>query len=153
MSKKNTYKEQPQHPKWRKFRNTAALIFTAGLILFFAIRFYYPFGEGVKTGQLNYVVYKGVIFKTYEGKLIQSGFRSNKSGGLQSNEFVFSVTDKDIAEKLMKAGGQVVELRYKEYFGTLPWRGYSKFIVKEIISIEPKEGDITHDYPPVNPQQ
>ena len=39
-------------------------------------RFFFVFGEGVKSGELNYVVYKGVLFKTYEGKLIQTGIRS-----------------------------------------------------------------------------
>lgn len=141
-----------KHPKWRKLRNITIIVSIIGFALFFTIRFYYPFGEGVKTGQLNYVVHKGVLFKTYEGKLIQSGFRSNREGGLQSNEFVFSVTNKDIAERLMKAGGQIVELRYKEYFGTLPWRGYSKFIVNEIISIENDHPNNTNNYPPVVPQ-
>ena len=27
-------------------------------------RFFFVFGEGVKSGELNYVVYKGVLFKT-----------------------------------------------------------------------------------------
>lgn len=136
--------------KFRKTRNIILVVLVAALAIFFAIRFYYPFGEGVKTGQLNYVVYKGYIFKTYEGKLIQTGFRSNAQGGLQSNEFEFSVVDKEIAEKLMHAGGQIVELRYKEYFGALPWRGYSKYIVNEIINIEPAtSASGTESLPPV----
>ena len=52
------------------------------------------FGEGVKSGELNYVVKKGYIFKTYEGKLIQSGFRSRTPGTVQSYEFEFSVGDR-----------------------------------------------------------
>lgn len=43
-------------------------------------RFFFVFGEGVKSGELNYVVYKGVLFKTYEGKLIQTGIRSKPPG-------------------------------------------------------------------------
>ncbi len=27
-------------------------------------------------------------------------------------------------------------LHYKEYFATLPWRGYTKFVVDSIVSIE-----------------
>ena len=111
------------------------LVLLAGLSVFIGIRFYYPYGEGVKAGQLNYVVYKGVVFKTYEGKLIQSGFSTNASGGMQSNEFSFSVTNTEIAQKLMHSGGKIVELHYKEYFGKLPWRGYSKYIVDEIVNI------------------
>ena len=123
--------------RWRKFRNIAIIVIIVGLVVFCAIRFYYPFGEGVKTGQLNFLVYKDVVFKTYEGRLIQSGIQTNSVGGIQSNEFNFSVTDKAIVEQLMRVGGQIVELRYKEYFGALPWRGYSKYIVDEIISITP----------------
>jgi len=133
---------------FRKFRNVMLIIIVLGLILFVGIRYYYPFGEGVKTGQLNYVVYKGIIFKTYEGKLIQSGFQSNKPGAIQSNEFNFSVTDAQIADSLMRVGGQIVELRYKEYFGSLPWRGYSKYIVDEIVSITPLNQTPVTNYPP-----
>ena len=103
----------------------------------FYFRFYFVFGEGVKSGELNYVVYKGVLFKTYEGKLIQAGIRSQGAGTIQSNDFEFSVEDERIAKELMLKGGQVVELHYKEYFGTLPWRGFTKYVVDSIIHVEP----------------
>ncbi|OFX55121.1 MAG: hypothetical protein A2W86_02835 [Bacteroidetes bacterium GWD2_45_23] len=110
------------------------LIVTLGIFVY--VRYYYVFGTGVKSGELNYLVYKGVIFKTYEGKLIQSGFRADKPGGLQSNQFDFSVEDEKIAKQLMVSGGKMVQLHYKEYFATLPWRGYTKFVVDSIVSIE-----------------
>lgn len=104
--------------------------------IFFYARYNYVLGEGVKAGELNYVVKKGYIFKTYEGKLIQAGIRSKQTGNIQSNEFEFSVEDKAIAEKMMLNSGKFFELRYKEYTGVLPWRGYSPFVVYEIISIK-----------------
>ena len=139
-------------PKKRKSRKAIAL-FIGILILvlgtFIYVRFYYVFGTGVKTGELNYLVYKGVVFKTYEGKLIQTGFRADKPGGLQSNQFDFSVVSEDIANRLMLSGGKNVQLHYKEYFGVLPWRGYTKFIVDSIVSIEePKAGDFPEDLAP-----
>lgn len=106
-----------------------------GLGIWGWIQFYRPFGEGVKAGELNFVVKKGYIFKTYEGKLIQSGIRSRMTGSIQSNEFDFSIESNEIAEKLMLSGGKEVSLHYKEYLGTLPWRGYNKYIVDSIISI------------------
>lgn len=118
----------------KKFWIISSLVVVLALALFVYIRFYYVFGEGVKAGDLNYVVYKGVVFKTYEGKLIQSGFRGKQAGTIQSYEFEFSVEDKELAEELMRRGGQTVELHYKEYFGAIPWRGYSKFIVDGIVS-------------------
>lgn len=114
-----------------------SLVLIVGLAIAFYIRFYYVFGEGVKTGQLNYVVKKGYIFKTYEGKMIQSGFQTVRPGSIQSNEFVFSIENPRIADSLMKMNeSKEVSLRYKEYFGAIPWRGYSKFIVDSIISVK-----------------
>lgn len=106
--------------------------------IFAYFRFYFVFGEGVKSGELNYVVYKGVVFKTYEGKLIQSGIRSQKAGTIQSYEFEFSVEDPELARELMTKGGETLELHYKEYFGALPWRGFTKFIVDSIVSAKPR---------------
>ncbi len=98
--------------------------------------YFYVFGEGVKSGELNYVVKKGNVFKTYEGKLIQSGFRSKAAGTIQSYEFEFSVVDDSIANTLMQNSGNYFDLHYKEYKGTLPWRGFSPYIVDKIIKME-----------------
>jgi hypothetical protein len=126
-------------PKKRRNRKGLSLflgILILALSIFIYFRYYYVFGTGVKSGELNYLVYKGVVFKTYEGKLIQSGFRADKPGGLQSNQFDFSVEDDEIAKLLMISSGKNVQLHYKEYFGTLPWRGYTKFIVDSIVTID-----------------
>ena len=112
----------------------AVLVFS--IWVFF--KFYFVFGEGVKAGELNYIVYKGYIFKTYEGKMIQSGIRSQTAGSIQSYEFPFSVVDKQVADSLMRCSGKSVELHYKEYLGVLPWRGVNKFVVDKIVSVKEK---------------
>ncbi len=78
--------------------------FTIGLLVLLIVgggifwwRHYYVFGEGVKAGDLNYLVKKGYIFKTWEGKLIQTGFKTPVPGAIQSNEFQFSITDERVA--------------------------------------------------------
>ena len=112
-----------------------AILVLAGFIYF---KFYFVFGEGVKAGELNFVVYKGYVFKTYEGRVIQAGFGKGKGtnpGVIQSYEFDFSITDKAIADSLMRCGGKTVELRYKEYLGALPWKGQQKYIVDGIIAV------------------
>ena len=126
----------PKKKKSRKYLKWFLGVLIVALGIFVYVRYYYVFGTGVKSGELNYLVYKGVIFKTYEGKLIQSGFRADKPGGLQSNQFDFSVEDEKIAKQLMVSGGKMVQLHYKEYFAALPWRGYTKFVVDSIVSIE-----------------
>ena len=107
------------------------------LLFLFWWNYYFVFGEGVKSGELNYVVKKGNIFKTYEGKLIQSGFSSKTPGAIQSYEFEFSVVNDSIASVLMNNSGNFFDLHYKEYKGSLPWRGYSEFIVDRIVSMKP----------------
>jgi hypothetical protein len=120
----------------KKALSFVVVLAVLALGVFGYVRYYYVFGEGVKTGTLNYVVYKGMIFKTYEGKLIQSGLRAGAAGAIQSYEFEFSIEDPAIAEQLMLEGGENVELHYKEYFAPLPWRGYTKYIVDQIIAVD-----------------
>lgn len=113
------------------------LILVLGFAIWFFIKFYFVFGSGVKAGEMNFFVYKGYIFKTYEGRLIQAGYNSkNGNGVIQSNEFNFSVKDRNVAHQLERCAGKRVELHYKEYFGTLPWRGMSKYVVDSVLSVE-----------------
>ena len=123
-----------------KIITITSIVLVLALAAFVFFRFYFVFGEGVKAGQLNQVMYKGYIFKTYEGRLIQSGFKGQKgTNSIQSNEFNFSVVDKAVADSLMRCSGKTVELHYKEYLGALPWRGMEKYVVDGIISV--REGD------------
>lgn len=100
------------------------------------MRYYFVFAEGVKSGYLNYAVYKGNLFKTYEGKLIQEGFAKTKTGsGMQSNEFEFSIENKKIFQQLEVNSGKHFELHYREYHNALPWRGNTVYIVDSIVNM------------------
>ena len=122
----------------RKFAVIATVIVILILAGWIYWRYYFVFAEGTKAGVLNTIQKKGYLFKTYEGKLIQAGFRSKTAGSIQSYEFEFSVTDDSIANVLMNNSGNHFDLHYKEYKGALPWRGYSPFIVDKIISMKPE---------------
>ena len=101
------------------------------LVPFIYWRFYYVVADGTQAGMLNVFQKKGLIFKTYEGKLIQSGFKAN----IQSNEFSFSVTNPGLADQLMKLSGKELNLHYKQYLGSLPWRGMQQNIVDSIYEV------------------
>jgi hypothetical protein len=107
------------------------------LAVFVYWRYFFIFSEGTKAGQLNTFQKKGIIFKTYEGKLIQSGFQAN----VQSNEFDFSVESETIAQQLLQNAGREMDLHYKRYFGTLPWRGMQSYIVDSIYAIRNAKGE------------
>lgn len=112
----------------------AALLLVTGIVWY---RYYFVFGEGVKSGVLNYAVKKGNVFKTYEGKLIQQGFGANsKTGSLTSYEFEFSIEDEAIFKQLEVNNGKTFDLHYKEYHGVLPWRGNTQYIVDKVINMK-----------------
>lgn len=112
------------------FRNVIIIIILC-LGIFFYFRFFWVFGTGTKAGTLNTFMKKGYMFKTYEGKIIQSGFRQN----IQSIDFNFSVQSESVAEVLLNNAGKEVEVRYKEYLGALPWRGMEKYVVDSVYAV------------------
>lgn len=127
----------------KKFFRIVLLLIIATLAVFIYIRYYFVLGEGVKSGELNYCVKKGYIFKTYEGKLIQTGIRSLSPNTIQSYDFEFSVTNENVAKTLMANSGMVFDLYYKEYKGSLPWRGFSRYVVDSIVAMkDPRNGNI-----------
>lgn len=127
----------------RKFLRIFLIVLVLALIVFVYVRYFFVLGEGVKSGELNYCVKKGYVFKTYEGKLIQSGIRSLSPNTIQSYDFEFSVVDEKIAKVLMSNAGKTFDLYYKEYNGTLPWRGFSRYIVDSIVAMkDPGNGNI-----------
>jgi hypothetical protein len=127
----------------RKFFRIFLLLLVLALGIFIYVKYYFVLGEGVKSGELNYCVKKGYIFKTYEGKLIQSGIRSLSPNTIQSYDFEFSVVNEKVAKTLMENSGKVFDLYYKEYNGALPWRGFKKYIVDSIVAMkDPSNGNI-----------
>ena len=135
------YSEKPQKGIGRKILTTLSIVVVLAAAAFVFFKFFFVFGTGVKAGELNLFVYKGYVFKTYEGRLIQAGYNSkNSNNTIQSNEFNFSVKDEKVAKQLERCTGKVVELHYKEYLGTLPWRGMTKYVVDSVYSVSPSVG-------------
>lgn len=116
--------------------STIALL---ALAVFIFVKFCFVYSEGTNEGDINYFQKEGFIFKTYEGKMIQTGYNSkNPAATIQSNEFKFSVVDDNVARKIDECSNQQVKLHWKRYLGTLPWRGNSQFIVDSVMSASPR---------------
>ncbi|MCR4569104.1 MAG: hypothetical protein K5661_01745 [Bacteroidales bacterium] len=116
---------------------TITIIILALLAGFCYFKFWWVFSDGTKTGELNSLTYTGYIFKTYEGEIILTGYGSkNSAGTVQSKNFKFSVADEKVAEQLSQMTGHRVTVHYKEYKGTLPWRGYERSIVDSVTELE-----------------
>ena len=111
----------------------SGLLVLAILAGVFYFKFLWVFSDGTKTGELNSLTYTGYIFKTYEGEIILTGYgNKNSNGTVQSKNFKFSVSNKEVAEKLRQMTGLRVTVHYKEYKGRLPWRGYERAIVDSV---------------------
>jgi hypothetical protein len=130
----------------KKFLKISIPVLIIILVVIFWWRYYFVFGEGVKTGNLNFIVKKGYVFKTWEGRIIQEGFKTPAPNQMQSNEFEFSIFDDQIAQILERYNGKFVELRYKEYLNAIPWRGNSNYIVTEILKVEDSANHETLPY-------
>lgn len=133
------------------------VIFFTILILVLAVsgyvywNYYKTYDEGRREGVLYSFSRKGDVFKTYEGVIIQPGLRSARTGGLNTNEFHFSVTDESVADSLQKCLGKQILVHYNQYRKTLPWRGENnnndnkdkgQYIVDNILTVK----DATNAY-------
>ena len=127
----------------------SVLLIGLGLFVFF--KFFFVYSEGTNEGDINYFQCEGFIFKTYEGKMIQTGYNShNTSATIQSNEFKFSVVDERVAQQIDNNSSRQIKLHWKRYLGTLPWRGNSQFVVDSIISVRqvaPQVEDVLQEMP------
>ena len=120
-----------------KVLTTILSVVLLGLAIFVYVKFFFVYSEGTNEGDINYFQREGFVFKTYEGKMIQTGYNShNTSATIQSNEFKFSVVDERIAEQIDSNSSRQIKLHWKRYLGTLPWRGNSQFVVDSIISVK-----------------
>ena len=109
--------------------STILVLAFAGFVFF---KWFFVYSEGVNDGDINYFQKEGIVFKTYEGKLILTGVTTTSEGRLKSNELKFSVKDPRIAEQIFNSTTNPVKLGWKGYLGTLPWRGKSRCIVDSV---------------------
>ncbi|MFL0095910.1 6-phosphogluconate dehydrogenase [Tenacibaculum maritimum] len=106
-----------------------ALIILAIILMtasYYAFIYYVPYSEGVRSGELIKISYKGVAVKTWEGEISQ--------GISGAQIFAFSVEDKkkQVIKDLEKFQGRYVKVTYKERFGTFFWLGDTKYFVTKV---------------------
>ena len=106
----------------------AVLIIIIGVGAFF---FWGTYEEGVMAGKVLRISEKGIIFKTYEGKLNLETFGALKGASPIAESFDFSVerSQKDVIKLLEEVAlsGERINLHYKKRYMTLPWRGNTKY--------------------------
>lgn len=130
--------------KYLIFISLGILLVLSGWLYY---RYWFVYSEGTRVGILYKFSKKGTIFKTYEGEMLLPGMGNKKAtaGNMTTNNFLFSVRDEELAKKLMSLQGMELELHYKNYNSSLPWRGDSydkedgQFVVDKMIKIKNKD--------------
>lgn len=109
-------------------------------LIFFLVRCQY-FNPEVRStkGVVVDVVLQGTVFKTYECTFNEIDTQS--PNGIVKKEFKFSVTNDSIAKTLneLKQTNIPVQIFFREYRSSLPWRGDTKFVADSIITMLPLE--------------
>jgi hypothetical protein len=94
------------------------------------------YDSGVMAGKVLRISEKGVLFKTYEGKINLETFGALKGASPIAESFDFSVeTDqKELIKELevVALSGERVNLRFIKRYVSFPWRGDTKYFVTKI---------------------
>ena len=98
--------------------------------------YFVTFSEGYRAGELIKISKRGLLFKTWEGRLSQ--------GVSEEQQFNFSVekSDQDIVDKLKELQGERVKLTYIERYGTFYWLGDTKYFVKGVEALPKGENTL-----------
>ncbi|QWX82626.1 6-phosphogluconate dehydrogenase [Cellulophaga sp. HaHaR_3_176] len=93
---------------------------------YYAFVYFVPYSEGIRSGELIKISYKGVAIKTWEGEISQ--------GISGAQIFSFSVLDKDeeVIKLLQEYQGQYVKMSYIERYRTFLWLGDTKYFVTSV---------------------
>lgn len=91
------------------------------------------YSEGQRSGELRKMSHKGIVFKSWEGSLLQSGgYVRNREGSGGPDVWAFTVPDAAIAQRLeAMPDGAKVTLTYRQWF-IRPWSQDSGYTVTGI---------------------
>lgn len=105
-------------------------------IAMFSFLYFGTIEEGVMAGKVLRISKKGIVFKTYEGKLNLETFGALKGASPISESFDFSVEgdqQKVISDlEQVALSGERVNLKFVKRYVAVPWRGDTKYFIVEV---------------------
>ena len=119
----------------RLLKKILAVSLILGIIIF-SVLYWATFETGLMAGKVLRISEKGVLFKTYEGKLNLETFGALKGTNPIAESFDFSVesNEKEVIKALQEVAlsGERVNLHFKKKYVTFPWRGETKYFVTQV---------------------
>jgi hypothetical protein len=120
----------------KRFFRIAFSVIIISLIVFFCFSYFAVYERGVMAGKVLRVSERGVIFKTYEGKLNLETFGALKGTSPIAESFDFSVekSQDDVIKELQDVAlsGERVNLYFVKRYMSFPWRGETKYFVEKV---------------------
>jgi hypothetical protein len=105
-------------------------------IAVFVFLYWGVYERGIMAGKVLRVTQKGVIFKTYEGKLNLETFGALKGTSPIAESFDFSVESSEVevikALEQVALSGERVNLHFIKRYTTFPWRGDTKYFIDKV---------------------
>ena len=133
----------------QKVKQTGKKVFRILLITLLIVgagvfSFYYwgVYENGVMAGKVLRVSKKGILFKTYEGKINLETFGALRGASPIAESFDFSVesSDEAVIKRLeeVSLSGERVNLHFVKRYAIFPWRGDTRYFVTKVERADPK---------------
>jgi hypothetical protein len=123
----------------RRTKKVVKIVFISLLVIalaVFAFLYWATYEEGVMAGKVLRISEKGMLFKTYEGKINLETFGALRGASPIAESFDFSVYkgEKELIEELRRVSlsGERVNLYFEKHYLTFPWRGDTKYFVTRV---------------------
>lgn len=120
----------------KKVIRISIVVLIIAAISIFSFYYWGVYDEGFKSGRIISISHKGVIFKTYEGKINLETFGALKGASPIAESFDFSVDDDN--DQLIKElsdvalNGEHVNLYFIKRYAAFPWRGDTKYFAVRV---------------------
>jgi hypothetical protein len=102
----------------------------------FAFLYWGTYEDGVMAGKILRISQKGVVFKTYEGKINLETFGALKGTSPIAESFDFSVekSEQSLIKELEQVAlsGERVNLYFVKRYVSFPWRGDTKYFAVKL---------------------
>lgn len=130
-----TFGEKVKRTTKKVIRVIIILVILGGVITF-SFLYWGTYEDGVMAGKVLRISEKGVMFKTYEGKINLETFGALKGTSPIAESFDFSVekSDKELIKQLQTVAlsGERVNLYFVKRYARFPWRGDTKYFATRI---------------------
>ncbi|MCE7864537.1 MAG: 6-phosphogluconate dehydrogenase [Bacteroidetes bacterium CHB5] len=124
--------------KWLKRIVVIAILLGLGVLAF---AYWGVYEKGTMAGKVLRITEKGVVFKTYEGKISLESFGALKGVSPVAETFDFSIESDqtEVINQLQEVAlsGERVNLHFVKRYVRFPWRGDTKYFVEKVERAEP----------------